>query len=457
MEDVAAALTDSLSRSGSGGMQVPFRNVDGSAGGPGITWVNEANTGLYRFGSQDMRIVVGGNDRMRLNASGAQLWNGSIWSPIVTDATQATALGGYALKAGNETVSGTWTFNIAPIAPGLTNPTAIAFTIGATVRGTYSATGLNVIGLLQQSGVNVALGTTTIAGATSVAGGGDLSANRTLTLVNDAASPGTSFYYGTDSGGIKGWYSLSATGGVPEAPIDGTTYGRNNASWIAVGAGGSFLPLTGGTLTGPLVINEATGFPLKLVSDSPVFAMNNNLSAANNKVWGIALSSTTLALRLLADTYAPGANALLVTRSSAAVTAMEYGNVTNVPTHTFRGAVTAANGLAVTGAATVSTTLGVTGAATMAAITASGLVTGNAGFKVGNGNGITFSNAGSTVNYNFAFDSGTFQMIASAGSTGKGAFWFWEDGTVRRGSVSITTTPPTGNDPAKAGNVVLVY
>lgn len=42
----------------------------------------------------------------------------------------------------------------------------------------------------------------------SLTGGGDLSANRTLTLVNDALSPGNSYYYGTDSLGNKGWFLL---------------------------------------------------------------------------------------------------------------------------------------------------------------------------------------------------------------------------------------------------------
>ena len=48
MDDIATALTDSLSRSGNGGMLVPFENADGSAGAPGMTWVNEPTSGWYR-------------------------------------------------------------------------------------------------------------------------------------------------------------------------------------------------------------------------------------------------------------------------------------------------------------------------------------------------------------------------------------------------------------------------
>ena len=52
----------------------------------------------------------------------------------------------------------------------------------------------------------------TITGATSVTGGGDLTANRTLSLVNDVGSPGVLKYYGTDSGGTKGFFTLPTPG-----------------------------------------------------------------------------------------------------------------------------------------------------------------------------------------------------------------------------------------------------
>jgi hypothetical protein len=58
----------------------------------------------------------------------------------------------------------------------------------------------------------------TISTTNSLTGGGDLSANRTLSLVNDSASPGNSKYYGTDSGGTKGFHSLpSSSGDAPWA------------------------------------------------------------------------------------------------------------------------------------------------------------------------------------------------------------------------------------------------
>jgi hypothetical protein len=46
-------------------------------------------------------------------------------------------------------------------------------------------------------------------------------------------------------------------GGIAEAPVDGTPYSRQDAGWVPSpsGGGGGGLPLTGGTLTGPLILH----------------------------------------------------------------------------------------------------------------------------------------------------------------------------------------------------------
>jgi hypothetical protein len=51
----------------------------------------------------------------------------------------------------------------------------------------------------------------------SLTGGGNLTADRTLQLVNDNATPGNSQYYGTNSSGTKGYYALPSGGGVDTA------------------------------------------------------------------------------------------------------------------------------------------------------------------------------------------------------------------------------------------------
>jgi len=120
----------------------------------------------------------------------------------------------------------------------------------------------------------------------SLAGGGDLSADRTLSLVNDAATPGNSMVYGTNASGTRGWYAQAnqaitlsgdVTGSgttaiataIPNTTVtyakmqnvtSGVMLGRSTAGpgvmqEIAVGTG---LLLSGGTLT---ATGAASGAP----------------------------------------------------------------------------------------------------------------------------------------------------------------------------------------------------
>jgi hypothetical protein len=54
--DLVAELTDSLSRSGKGGMLAPFEFSDGTVGDPSATFTNNPTCGLYRAGAGDIRL-----------------------------------------------------------------------------------------------------------------------------------------------------------------------------------------------------------------------------------------------------------------------------------------------------------------------------------------------------------------------------------------------------------------
>ena len=56
--------------------------------------------------------------------------------------------------------------------------------------------------------------TRTVTGIYSIDGGGPLSTNIQLSLVNDSNTPGNGKYYGTDNTGTRGWYTLSGGGSV---------------------------------------------------------------------------------------------------------------------------------------------------------------------------------------------------------------------------------------------------
>lgn len=62
MSDLGNEMTDSLSRSGQGGMLAELGIVNGTGGSPGLQFIGETNTGLYRFMNNDIRMSVGGND-----------------------------------------------------------------------------------------------------------------------------------------------------------------------------------------------------------------------------------------------------------------------------------------------------------------------------------------------------------------------------------------------------------
>lgn len=77
----------------------------------------------------------------------------------------------------------------------------------------------------------------------SIVGGGNLSTTRTLSLVNDSATPGNSYYYGTNSGGSKGFYSLATVlnntilTGTPVAPTAGAGTNTTQVATTAFVAG----------------------------------------------------------------------------------------------------------------------------------------------------------------------------------------------------------------------------
>ncbi len=69
LSDLAAEVTDSLSRSGKGGMLAPLLHANGTAATPGIAFSSEVASGIYRNASNDVRLALGGVDRIRLQAA----------------------------------------------------------------------------------------------------------------------------------------------------------------------------------------------------------------------------------------------------------------------------------------------------------------------------------------------------------------------------------------------------
>lgn len=90
LTDVANELTNSLSRDGNGGMLAPFRVADGSVSVPGLAFTNETNTGLYRAGSGEMWLTVGGIAVAQVTVNGLLVPSGKrITLPAPVNTTDA--------------------------------------------------------------------------------------------------------------------------------------------------------------------------------------------------------------------------------------------------------------------------------------------------------------------------------------------------------------------------------
>lgn len=133
MNDLASEMTDSLSRSGKGGMLASLKIVDGSKAAPGQAFIDEPGSGWYRAATNDIRFSIAGEDAIRfVDDSGStpgdqtpvEFWDGLAWIPI-------EAYNGAAVDITGGTIDGT------PI--GGTTPAAGAFTtLSATSTVTFN-------------------------------------------------------------------------------------------------------------------------------------------------------------------------------------------------------------------------------------------------------------------------------------------------------------------------------
>lgn len=167
LSDIATELTNSLSRTGAGGMIAPFRVADGSVSAPGLAFLNETNTGLYRASAGTYAVSILGVNTATFSTVGLTI-------PV-----------GKALTAqGNATVGGTL---------GITGAATLSSTLAVT--GAITATG-GVVG-------NVTGNVTAASGSSSfndvvVTGSLDMTAGSSATITglstptnaSDAANKG---------------------------------------------------------------------------------------------------------------------------------------------------------------------------------------------------------------------------------------------------------------------------
>lgn len=73
LEDIANELTNSLSRTGAGGMIAPFRIADGANTAPGLSFLNETSSGLYRSGTASVWMAIQGVNTAQFTTTGVNI------------------------------------------------------------------------------------------------------------------------------------------------------------------------------------------------------------------------------------------------------------------------------------------------------------------------------------------------------------------------------------------------
>ena len=158
--DMAAAFTDSLSRSGLGGMLVPFTLVDGTSSAPAFAFQNENNTGFYRATSGEMDVAVQGVQLSRwTTANGFQSTfdSGSTWkTPLYNNNGNQTFTGGLDFTLASLTVGGSF---VAPhpvlstsSSSGNYQTNSTSFTLVTNLSLSFTATGRPVFVTLVPDG-----------------------------------------------------------------------------------------------------------------------------------------------------------------------------------------------------------------------------------------------------------------------------------------------------------------
>lgn len=115
LADIENELTDSLSRSGRGGMTAALKEADGTVAAPSFSFTNEAGTGLYRIGATDVGFAIAGVKKLELTSALFTVVPAASFSStadvvgnfsVATNKFNVTAATGNTLVAGTLGVSG---------------------------------------------------------------------------------------------------------------------------------------------------------------------------------------------------------------------------------------------------------------------------------------------------------------------------------------------------------------
>lgn len=325
VDDIGSALTDSLDRSGKGGMLAPLKIANGTRPAPGLSFNTEPGSGLYRNAAGDLRMAVLGQDALLL-AQGAltsvSQSPGSTIGPTITafrdssSPADADALGALVFSGRSSTAA---IRNYAVIA---TRADTVANGAEVGYLGLYTMQAGALTPVFQAAGSNLTItGTVTIAGTVTLGA---------ITISNLTVSTAATF-----AGATIANLGIVTTADINGGTLDGVTIGA------AAAAAGTFTAV-----------------------DTATFAIG-----------GVGVTATALELNVLDG----------ITATTAELNLLDGVTATTAEINFIDGVTSAIQVQLNAKASNASPTF--TGTVTVAALTASGTVT--AANFIGNGSGIT--------------------------------------------------------------------
>lgn len=211
--------------------------------------INVAGTGDYTLSGVELNRVsyrltgiLTGNRNIIVPATTQQYWidNQTTGAFTVTIKAAGGVDPGKTIAQGNrnifycdganvlDAVSGAFTPPLAVSAGGTGATTAAnaRANLGSTTVG--DAVFIAVSAAAARLAIGAVAETRAINTTNSLTGGGDLSADRTIQLVNDSGAPGANQYYGTNGAGTKGWYASGSSSTVRKVKTANTN--RTNST-----------------------------------------------------------------------------------------------------------------------------------------------------------------------------------------------------------------------------------
>lgn len=346
LADIATALTDSLSRSGLGGMTAPLLLPDGSAALPGLSFTNEVSSGLYRIGAGSLGMSV----LARLGMSWAAAGNVAIAAPssgvalTVTDTATAvnTTLGlisfsnGTVLGAGRPEIytGAAATFNL-----GTTAAQSLEFVTQSLARLSISATGAVTINAVTGAGELVIAGGATVTSAQPNVSLTAAAANSAiLSVAGNAAVVGTS-----DLQLIHGTTSIATLVNRANAAFN---IGTNNVTNLAILAAGNVTvnaPTSGVALTvtgfagSSALVLSGSGTTPQIQLDNAAYLGGKTAAATVTRLIGISAANQVI----IGSIDAAAAGGILFSNNGTQLSITSDGHVNIVaPSGTVSAALT---------------------------------------------------------------------------------------------------------------------